>query len=389
MPPLAARKPAVTGEHTALAPLERPIDLTPPPPPMPANDAGARVEQLLESLEAARGSRLLIVIKGHPDPDSIGSAIAQRHLARAHDIECTIVFFDEISHPENRALVKSLDADLRQFREGMDLSSYDFTSFVDTQTPHLPVRLPQVPPVLTFVDHHKIVGGFDARFLDIREEAGATSSIYAEYLEHSPFGLRPGVAEDARLATALMHGIRTDTDNFLLAYPIDYRAAAYLRQFLDNDLLRIISKQSITARTMEIIQKGLNNKQIRGTFLLAGVGFVREEDRDGIGQAADFLLRHEGVETALVFGIVNGEVVDGSLRTVSHTIDPDAWLKTVFGTDSTGRHYGGGRRNKGGFRIPLGLFGRCRDREALWNIGRRTVEDLVFEKIGVDQAAED
>ena len=77
------------------------------------------------------------------------------------------------------------------------------------------------------------------------------------------------------------------------------------------------------------------------------------------------------------------------MRTVSHTIDPDTWLKTVFGTDSTGRHYGGGRRNKGGFRIPLGLFGRCRDRDALWNIGRRTVEDLVFEKIGVDQAAED
>lgn len=389
MPAIAARKPAVTGEHPALAPLDRPLDLSVPPPAAAPTDALARVEQLLEALEAARGSRLLIVIKGHPDPDSIGSAIAQRHLARAYDIECTIVFFDEISHPENRALVKSLDADLRQFREGMDLSSYDFTSFVDTQTPHLPVRLQQAPTVLTFVDHHKILGGFDARFLDIREEAGATSSIYAEYLEHSPFGLRPGVAEDARLATALMHGIRTDTDNFLLAYPIDYRAAAYLRQFLDTDLLRIISKQSITARTMEIIQRGLNNKQIRSTFLLAGVGFVREEDRDGIGQAADFLLRHEGVETALVFGIVNGEVVDGSLRTVSHTIDPDTWLKTVFGTDSTGRHYGGGRRNKGGFRIPLGLFGRCRDREALWNIGRRTVEDLVFEKIGVDQAAED
>lgn len=389
MPAIAARKPAVTGEHPALVPLDRPLDLTPAPPTSSPTDAGARVEQLLEALEAARGSRLLIVIKGHPDPDSIGSAIAQRHLARAYDIECTIVFFDEISHPENRALVKSLDADLRQFREGMDLSSYDFTSFVDTQTPHLPIRLPQAPTVLTFVDHHKILGGFDARFLDIREEAGATSSIYAEYLEHSPFGLRPGVTEDARLATALMHGIRTDTDNFLLAYPIDYRAAAYLRQFLDTDLLRIISKQSITARTMEIIQKGLNNKQIRSTFLLAGVGFVREEDRDGIGQAADFLLRHEGVETALVFGIVSGEVVDGSLRTVSHTIDPDTWLKTVFGTDSTGRHYGGGRRNKGGFRIPLGLFGRCRDRDALWNIGRRTVEDLVFEKIGVDQAAED
>lgn len=349
-------------------------------------EAPDRLEAMLATLEKARGSRLLIVIKGHPDPDSIASAIAQRHMAKAYEIDCTIVFFDQISHPENRALVKSLDADLRQYREDMDIGGFDYMSFVDTQTPHLPVRVAKPPPILTFVDHHKIVGGFEAGFVDIREDAGATSSIYAEYLEHSHLGLRLGNSEDARLATALMHGIRADTDNLLLARPIDFRAGAYLRQFIDNDLLRLISKQSITARTMEIIQRGLNNKSIRGTFLLAGVGFVREEDRDGIAQTSDFLLRHEGVETALVFGIVNGDVVDGSLRTNSPTIDPDGWLKAVFGADSAGRHYGGGRRNKGGFRIPLGLFARCRDRDALWAIGKKTIEDLVFEKIGVEQA---
>ncbi len=348
-------------------------------------EAPDRLEAMLATLESARGCRLLIVIKGHPDPDSIASAIAQRHMAKAYDIDCTIVFFDQISHPENRALVKSLDADLRQYREDMDISSFDYMSFVDAQTPHLPVRVAKPPPILTFVDHHKIVGGFEAAFVDIREDAGATASIYAEYLEHSQHGLRLGNSGDARLATALMHGIRADTDNLLLARSIDFRAGAYLRQFIDNDLLRLISKQSITARTMEIIQRGLNNKSIRGTFLLAGVGFVREEDRDGIAQTSDFLLRHEGVETALVFGIVNGDVVDGSLRTNSPTIDPDGWLKAVFGADSAGRHYGGGRRNKGGFRIPLGLFARCRDRDALWAIGKKTIEDLVFEKIGVEQ----
>ena len=348
-----------------------------------------KLEQFLATLESARGKRLLIVITGHPDPDSIGSAIAQRHMAHAFEIDCVIVFFDEVSHPENRALVKNLDADLRQYRENIDLEAFDFMCFVDSQTTHLPVRVAKPPPVLTFVDHHKFVGGFDARFVDVREDAGATSSIFAEYLEHSPHSLRLGSAADARLATALMHGIRSDTDNFLLAQPIDYRASAYLRQFIDTDLLRVISKQSITARTMEIIQRGLNNKVIRGTYLVAGVGFVREEDRDGIGQAADFLLRHEGVETAVVFGIVSGDVVDGSLRTNSHTIDPDGWLKALFGADASGRAYGGGRRNKGGFRIPLGLFARCRDREALWQIGKKTIEDLVFEKIGVDQAKED
>ena len=379
MASLSSRAP--TGEHVALTSA----DFTGRPPSRGFCEAPERLEAFLATLEGARGSRLLVVIKGHPDPDAIASAVAQRHFAREFEIDCTIVYFDPISHPENRALVKSLDADLRQYREDMDLSDFDYLSFVDTQTPHMPVRLSRTPPILTFVDHHKIVGGFEAAFVDIREDAGSTSSIYAEYLEHSGLGLRIANGTDTRTATALMHGIRTDTNNLLLARPIDFRAGAYLRNFLDADLLRLISKQSVTARTMEIMQRGLNQKIIRGTFLLAGVGFVREEDRDGIGQTADFLLRHEGVETAVVYGIVNGDAIDGSLRTNSPTVDPDGWLKALFGADAAGRHYGGGRRNKGGFRIPLGLFARCRDREALWAIGKKTIEDLVFEKIGVEQ----
>jgi nanoRNase/pAp phosphatase (c-di-AMP/oligoRNAs hydrolase) len=139
---------------------------------------------------------------------------------------------------------------------------------------------------------------------------------------------------------------------------------------------------------MDIIKQGLKNKVIKSTILIAGVGFVRDEDRDGIGQTADFLLRHEGVETAIVFGIVNGDALDGSLRTSSAKIDPDRWIKEVFGQDSTGKHYGGGRRNKGGFRIPLGLLARCTDRKALWKLGEQTILELIHNKIGEKFVAE-
>ncbi len=357
--------------------------------PTPKVEEQRSADDFIATLEKARGTRLLIVIKGHPDPDSIASAIVQRHFAAQFEIDSTIVFFDQVSHPENRALVKSLDADLRQYHEDMDLEGFDHMAFVDTNTSHLPIALDAPPPILTFVDHHKSLGGIEAQHIDIREDVGATSSIYAEYLANTAYGLEHGNREHARLATALMHGIRTDTDNILIARPLDFWAAGFIQPFVDDDLLRLISKQSVTARTMEIIQRGLNNKQIQGTFLLAGVGFVREEDRDGIAQTSDFLLRHEGVETALVYGIVNGDVVDGSLRTNSVTIDPDGWLKSVFGADSAGRPYGGGRKNKGGFRIPLGLFARCNDRDALWEIGRKTIEELVLNKIGVEAPSSD
>ncbi len=347
-------------------------------------EAPSRLQALCDALEAARNSTLLIILKGYPDPDSIASALAQQKIASQYGITSDILYFNEISHPENRALVKMLEAPLTHYAKGFDLSKYDYWAFVDTQTSDLPIEVEEKRPVLTFVDHHKTTGTVEAHFIDIRETAGATCSIYAEYLEHK-FPLSADDPQDVVIATALMHGIRTDTDNLVLGSPIDYRAGAYLLQFLDRDLLQRISRQPISTRTMEIIQRGLNNKEIRNTFLLAGVGFVRDEDRDGIAQAADFLLRHEGVETVLVFGIVDNVAVDGSLRTNSATIDPDAWLKNLFGTDATGRHYGGGRRNKGGFRIPLGIFAKCRDRDALWAIGKKTIEDLVLDKIGGEQ----
>ena len=44
--------------------------------------------------------------------------------------------------------------------------------------------------------------------------------------------------------------------------------------------------------------------------------------------------------------------------------------------------FGGGRRNKGGFRVPLGLLGRSPNRKALWQLGEQTIHDIIFEKIG-------
>ena len=343
-----------------------------------------KLEAFVTSLEMARGSNVLIVIKGHPDPDSIGSASALQFCYREFEIQSSILYFDEISHPENRALVKVIEMEMILYKPDFDFSPYQYLAFVDSQDATVNGRdMKELPQVLTFIDHHKETGKVQADFIDIREDLGATSSIFAEYLEFIPeLSLQKSLSTHAYIATALMHGIRTDTDDLMLANSQDFFAAGYLRQFVDRDLLRMVSKQSVTARTMEIITKGLNNKVIKGTFLLAGVGFVREEDRDGIAQTADFLIRHEGVETAVVFGIVNDKVVDGSLRTSSATVDPDRWLKEVFGQDETGRPFGGGRRNKGGFRVPLGLLGRSPNRKALWQLGEQTIRDIVFEKIG-------
>ncbi|KAK1548381.1 hypothetical protein Q3G72_000471 [Acer saccharum] len=342
---------------------------------------GARLRQILAS---HAGERHLVAIRGYPDPDSIASAMAHAFLSQQFDIEPTILYFDDISHQENRALVKKLAIEMVRFSEGFDLTGFHRMAIVDTQTLELPHAVERIPFV-SVVDHHKPQGEIDAEFADIREDAGSTCAIYAEYLAESAGSLDKDNPAVSRLASALLYGIRSDTDDYLLAREIDYRAAAILAPYADHDLLMSISMQNISPRTMEITQKAYANKVIADTFLISGVGYVRDEDRDSIGQAADYLLRREGIETAICYGIVSNQFVDGSLRTTSNVVDPDRFIKELFGNDAHGTPFGGGRADKGAFKIHLGPFASCGDRDLLWRMVQRTIEDLFFDKVGISR----
>src|SRR5690606_9278851 len=90
-----------------------------------------------------------------------------------------------------------------------------------------------------------------------------------------------------------------------------------------------------------------------------------------------FILQREDLDTVLVFGIVEDRI-DGSLRTDSPSVEPAAFLTTVFGKDRNGKPYGGGRADKGGFQIPLGVLAECEDRDGLSKI----VEQIVRSRLG-------
>jgi nanoRNase/pAp phosphatase (c-di-AMP/oligoRNAs hydrolase) len=303
-----------------------------------------------------------------------------------HGIESTLLSFFEVSHQENRALVKRLDLNLVLYHDRFDLDEYSLYAFVDSQKVETPIQEElEDKTFLVFVDHHKKLGDIAAEFVDIREDAGSTCAIFADYLRAAyPQGLNPNDPDHVKLATALMHGIRSDTRSLLEASRLDFVAAAYLWPAVDQALLRKISAQSLNPAVMDMIQAALERKRIYDNFLFSDVGFVRREHRDGIPQAADFLLSREGTDTVLVFGIVDGRTVDGSLRTRSDTINPDAFLKKAFGIDEeTGSHYGGGNvRDKGGFQIPLGFLAQHKDREQLYRLASEVLHEKFLEAIG-------
>ncbi len=346
--------------------------------------------ELSVTLERHRGERLLILICGYPDPDNIASGLGLQLLARNHGIDATLLSFHEVSHQENRALVKQLELDLWLYDARFDLDPFSLYAFVDTQKVDTPIQDElKKKTFLAFVDHHKKAGDVPAEFVDVREDAGSTCAIFADYLRQAyPEGLNPNEPEHVRLATALMHGMRSDTRLFLEASRLDFEGAAYLWPAVDQALLRKISAQSLSPAVMDMIQAALERRRIYDNFLFSDVGFVRKEHRDGIPQAADFLLTRAGIDTVLVFGIVDGRTIDGSLRTRSDTINPDAFLKKAFGLNEERRsHYGGGNvRDKGGFQIPIGFLAHHKDREQLYRLACEIIHEKFLEAIGRQDA---
>jgi hypothetical protein len=99
-------------------------------------------------------------------------------------------------------------------------------------------------------------------------------------------------------------------------------------------------------------------------------------------------MRRDGIRTVITFGLVDGWI-DGSLRTTDPALDPATWLRDAFGIGPLGLPYGGGRRGKGGFQIPLGPLATCPDHRALWLVCKQMVEDTIKRRIGTPSEEED
>jgi len=355
-------------------------------PSQPPPEQRARL--FADALSAAKGAHVLVALRGHPDPDGIACAIAQAHIgARLGVAQTTIAYCHELSHRENRALVKLLGLDLKKIKSVKELGSkVDFVALVDSYELDPDLADAQGLEVLTIVDHHRAPSFPKARFVDLRLDAGATATMFVEYLDSlSP--LDPDVEEDRKIATALMHGLSTDTDDFMLARAVDFRAAAQIAEVCDRDLLQDLNRRLIAPSAMDVIARSLSSLVVRRNFAMAGVGFVPEADRDTIAQAADFLVRREDIDTVVVYGVVGDRTIEGSLRTHSPSVDPAVWLEQAFGHDDKGRAYGGGRRDKGGFRIPIGFLGRSTDRAQLWTLVEHAMRMALLRQLGDEATA--
>ena len=357
------------------------------------NDLSKIIKKLSQTLEKHRGGRQIVVIQDFPDPDALSSAWTYQLIAANYDISCDIVYGGTLSHQENIALVRLTALPAKRIvsteLKEKDWSVYQGCVLIDSQgtNSQLYSTIEQAGiPLIVAIDHHSKQKELNAEFIDLRPQTRATATILTQYVQEGMLEFDSSNDTHVKCATALMHGLRSDTNRLMQAKEEDFIAAAYLSRFYDSQLLNAVLQSARSRRVMDVIERALRNRIIKKNFSISGVGYLRYDDRDAIPQAADFLVTEEDIHTAVVYGIVHNEnddkeLVIGSLRTTKLTLDPDEFIKTTLGQDSQGRFFGGGRYMAGGFEIPVGFLNGFNDNSEYTKIKWEVFDTQIKQKL--------
>jgi len=323
---------------------------------------------MIEELKDTEDGKLGIVVHDSPDPDAIASALALRQIAKHVGVSADILYRGEIGHHVNRAFVNILGIEMIQIEHEDVFKGYGKLALVDATVPgvHNPLSPPPEGNVNIIIDHHTANNKekVAADFLEVQPESGATSTIMTRYLQELD------IPVDKVLATALLHGIRTDTGGFKReTHPSDFSAAAFLHVKADKDLLEQIETPPMSTEMLNVVGNAIQHKKIKGSYLITNVGEVA--NLDAIPQAADYLLNLEGISTVVVIGLVEDMIcVSGRSKDIRVNIG-DAFVRAFGDLGSAGGH-----ASMSAAQIPLGIFKGLKDKDTIIQL----VEDAVSKR---------
>ncbi len=335
-----------------------------------------KAHELLKVIKDMGKGKLGIVVHNNPDPDAISGAMALKEIARTVGVDSEIIYNGLIGHQENKAFVNLLDIDIERM-EKYNPSKFSNLALFESAIPGVNNLLPPDAQVNIIIDHHPVATTeVKADFIDIQPEIGASATIMTTYLKEL------AIKVNSELATALLYGIRVDTQEFKKnTTQSDLNAAAFLYPLVDHEILSKIETPSMSTETLDVLGHAIKNRQVTGSYLISNVGSVR--DRDALPQAADYLLNLEGVTTTIIYGLTE-DTIHLSGRSKDVRVNVGEVMREAFGEE-----HGGGHAISAGAQIPLGVFSGTKDKHTLMKLVEEAVIKKLFGVIGVDMEEKD
>lgn len=277
-------------------------------------------------------SPLTILTHDHPDPDALASAWALSVLAQSlGKIRTRIVYGGMIGRAENRMMAERLLVPARPVRKG-ELAGVEHLALVDTQPPFKNNRCPprRIPDLI--VDHHPRHADTHSDVPLIDEGVGATTTILVEALMAS------GIRVPGRLATAIVYGIGSETQNLgREATPRDMEAYQAFWPKANMKTLWRISYPQRSEDHFKTLTRGIRDAFVAGRVVGAHLGAVNTPDR--VAQMADFLLTLEKMQWSIVTARYMGRL-HVSLRANDPGAGAGRLLKRLLGGGNRGGGHG-------------------------------------------------
>ena len=224
----------------------------------------------------------------------------------------------------------------------MDYEKFDLVAMVDTQPGTGNNSLPPTIEPDIVIDHHPIRRQTrTVTFTDIRSSYGATSTILVEYL------IEAGITPDTPLATALLYGIRSDTQDLgREASRLDIEAIEFLYPYANKRMLGVIQRGKVPRVYYQMLADALRNARVQGPAIITDLGEI--DNPDMIAEVADLLLREDETTWTMCMGFWSDKLLI-SIRTSEESNLAEKVIRHIVARRGTG----GGHLTYAGGQIPL------------------------------------
>lgn len=299
-----------------------------------------------------------------PDPDAISAMMGMQWLLhKKFGIESDFFYDGEVSHPQNGAMVNLLDPGLKRVAEDYKADQYGLRMVLDT-IPENAGTAGQKIPFDICVDHHRELPHAFTGVL-IHKKCGSCAGIVYDMMKHfvgKDDWLSEDIEGDTKVATALISGVVTDTEYMMSddSTELEFRCFSELFPFRNPNFLKQIVFFKRPKFWIDKKAEGCADAKLTDEgFAIVGLGLIPDKQRDLIADMAEEMVTWSSVETAIAFGVVGGDRIEGSVRSLNPSLTVSEFCKKLGGKHGSG----GGKHGKGAYRLPLAGFSIDADEE--------------------------
>ena len=249
-----------------------------------------RIEKLVE---ICRNKTVYIQTHNFPDPDAIASAFAIQKLLKFYGIDATLCYAGRIDKFSTAKMLRLFHIEMHSYESlQANMTESDYIICVDSQknTGNITDFIGQE---VASIDHHPSFVRSTYLYEDIRV-TGACASIVAEYFKEA------GLTPDCETATALLYGIKIDTQQFSRGVTLlDISMFAFLYPFIDQAKLKNLEHNNIEFNDLQAYGAAIENVKVYGTVGFSRIPFPCPDAL--IATISDFILSLEEVQVSIIF----------------------------------------------------------------------------------------